>query len=515
MRGTVRISGNTRISTSATAQDTDSLPLIQSTNFTYKGSFKVPDGFNGTSQFAYGGTGWTYNAANNSLFVYGLPHDHNVAEVSIPSIDPSITTLGSLPTCSFLQNFAEVTDEQIYGVLTDFTPGAQSVSPGGLFVYNGNLILSAYIYYDGAHSGTLTHLRKSTTTLATSGNTVGPFQAGPFGTILTGDNSAGYIGGHMASIPTAWQSRFGGPVMSSLWGISTIANRSSEGPSAFVIDPSNLGIIDPLPAIPLVYYPVTHATLGTYGDAFLPYTSSDTWGGLVFPKNTRSILFFGRHSIGNWCYGEANSDETYEGQPVPGEPGVIYCFDPTVGTAKGPELYPYMYYVWAYDALDLLSVKNGTKLPWEITPYASWRMPLPAGWGYNSNIGGIAYDDVTGNIYIGKDRADASFNPVVDVYQLNLSSATDTTPPSQPTGLSATTISSSTVHLSWTASTDNSGIGYYKIYRDGTRIDGSLSNTFNDYNLTANTLYAYTVYAVDYAENVSTVSNSSSTRTSP
>ena len=43
----------------------------------------------------------------------------------------------------------------------------------------------------------------------------------------------------------------------------------------------------------------------------------------------------------------------------------------------------------------------------------------------------------------------------------------DTTPPSTPTGLSATAVSTSEIDLSWTPSTDNVGVAGYQVFRDG------------------------------------------------
>jgi len=44
----------------------------------------------------------------------------------------------------------------------------------------------------------------------------------------------------------------------------------------------------------------------------------------------------------------------------------------------------------------------------------------------------------------------------------------DATPPTVPTGLTATAASTSQINLVWTASTDNVGVTGYRVYRDGT-----------------------------------------------
>ena len=69
----------------------------------------------------------------------------------------------------------------------------------------------------------------------------------------------------------------------------------------------------------------------------------------------------------------------------------------------------------------------------------------------------------------------------------------DTTAPSTPTGLVGTAVNASQVNLSWTASTDNAGVTGYEIFRNGTLVGTSATNSYSDTGLTASTQYAYTV----------------------
>ncbi len=78
---------------------------------------------------------------------------------------------------------------------------------------------------------------------------------------------------------------------------------------------------------------------------------------------------------------------------------------------------------------------------------------------------------------------------------------TDTTAPSVPTNLAATAVSSSAINLTWTASTDNVAVTGYKIFRGGTQVGTSATNSYSDTSLTASTAYAYTVSAYDAAGN--------------
>jgi len=83
----------------------------------------------------------------------------------------------------------------------------------------------------------------------------------------------------------------------------------------------------------------------------------------------------------------------------------------------------------------------------------------------------------------------------------------DTTPPSVPTGLTVGTVTTSTVSLSWTASTDNIAVTGYKIYRGGTQIGTTAATSFTDVGLNQSTTYSYTVSAYDAAGNNSVQSS--------
>lgn len=82
----------------------------------------------------------------------------------------------------------------------------------------------------------------------------------------------------------------------------------------------------------------------------------------------------------------------------------------------------------------------------------------------------------------------------------------DTTAPSVPTGLASPSKTSSSVTLSWNASTDNaggSGVAGYDVYRNGGLVGSSASTGYTDSGLAASTAYAYRVRARDNAGNPS------------
>lgn len=98
-------------------------------------------------------------------------------------------------------------------------------------------------------------------------------------------------------------------------------------------------------------------------------------------------------------------------------------------------------------------------------------------------------------------------NPVT----ITVSPPPDTTPPSVPTGVSATGVSSSQINVSWNASNDGSGSGVagYRVYRNGVLLPGPLitPTSFSDTGLSPGTTYTYTISAHDVAGNPSAQSS--------
>lgn len=92
--------------------------------------------------------------------------------------------------------------------------------------------------------------------------------------------------------------------------------------------------------------------------------------------------------------------------------------------------------------------------------------------------------------------------------EVDLAGAPDETPPSTPQGLSAPTVTSNAVQLSWQASTDVSGVAGYEVYRDAVLVGSPSTTSFLSTGLAASTQYVYTVKAVDTSGNVSGLSAS-------
>src|SRR4029453_8799829 len=92
-------------------------------------------------------------------------------------------------------------------------------------------------------------------------------------------------------------------------------------------------------------------------------------------------------------------------------------------------------------------------------------------------------------------------------------SASDTQPPTAPTALVATPVSSTQIALSWTASTDNVGVTGYRLERCAgagcttfSVIGTPTTPAYSDSGLAASTSYTYRVRATDAVPNVSSYS---------
>ena len=92
----------------------------------------------------------------------------------------------------------------------------------------------------------------------------------------------------------------------------------------------------------------------------------------------------------------------------------------------------------------------------------------------------------------------------------------DTTAPTVPTGVSAVAVGSNRVNVSWNISTDNVGVTYYQVYRNGSLAGtpaGPTNNFWPDNSVVPGTTYSYTVAACDAAGNCSSQSAAASATT--
>ena len=392
----------------AQAGDPSALPLLSSSGLEYVGGFRVPaETANGMS-FSYGGQALAYDPSTNSLFISNRNY---VAEVSIPAPVNS-SDVNAMPFARLLQPFVDPTE----GHLRDISDS--DVKMDSLMVYGNRLYGTGYIYFDSSNVQRVSHYSRSRQLNQPSFS--GWSQVWESG-------KSGLVAGVMAAVPSEWQAKLGGPAITGQCCIP-IVWRTSSGPSAFAFDPAQIGQATAT-ATPLLYYPIDHATLGSWSDANPTYGSTTEILGVAVIAGTRTALYFGRNGMGKSCYGEGTADPTLDGTTAPD--GSPYCYDPT-NPYKAPHAYPYRYQVWAYDLNDFAAVKAGTKQPWEVVPYGVWPLNLPTPEA-TVQLGGVGYDSQRQLLYVSQLRADpAGFEnrPVIHTFRVNATPGAATAPPS-------------------------------------------------------------------------------------
>src|SRR5262249_30144274 len=159
--------------------------------------------------------------------------------------------------------------------------------------------------------------------------------------------------------------------------ISTV----SSGPAALGFDPSSLSYSTTAPTTTFLNYPANNP-LGPFGGDVNPLQNGATQvGGMVFVPGTSTVLYFGA------------TPTNYGGYGPPGQEGPW--------SLNGQ----YAQQVWAYNANDLLAVKQGKLQPWQVQPYDVWnfQFPIASNWygnGTHENmIGGVAFDPSTNRLY--------------------------------------------------------------------------------------------------------------------
>lgn len=340
--------------------------LVRGEDLVHQGSFTLPNvqDTRGNYAFEYAQGVIAFNPAANSLFVVGHDWNQQVAEISIPSV-------GGVATVR--QPFRDPLDGRI-GAINPADSNSKKI--GGLLVEGDRLIIAAYSYYDGASTAIASHFVRSVDLSA--GGTRGPFRVGSL-------NPAFYAG-YFARVPVPWQQALGGSLLNGQCCLGVIA-RTSYGPSISVVSPADLvAARQPTPATMVVGYPEEHQTLAGWASTGPLFNGTTIMRGAAVPAGTGSLLFFGRHGMGPFCYGEPD-----------------VCKDP-VDAGKGTHAYPYEPRVWAYALSDLAAVRAGRRRPWDVKPYATWRLPGLT----KADIGGVAYDPDTGRLFVSEVNGDGA-----------------------------------------------------------------------------------------------------------
>ncbi|MBM3853053.1 MAG: hypothetical protein FJ399_07840, partial [Verrucomicrobia bacterium] len=131
-----------------------------------------------------------------------------------------------------------------------------------------------------------------------------------------------------------------------------------------------------------------------------------------------------------------------------------------------------------------------------------------------TSLGTVATTSMTvsgltaGTAYSFTVRArDAAGNWSAQSASLAAATIIDTTPPSQPTNLASSNVTPVSAVVSWNASTDNTGVSGYEVFRNGSSLGRVAGTTYTFTALSPSTGYQFQVRAFDGAGNASTTSS--------
>ncbi len=378
--------------------DPTALPRLEWSGLRYEGAFRLPADLAGET-FASGGGPLAFNPLAGTLFVGA--RSGKIAEITVPT-PLKADVIADLPVASYVQGFEDPTEGRIKDV------AAEGAALSGLLVHRGRLYGTGLIYYDAKNAQTVSHFSRPVA-LASKG------AAGPMKRVWKSGRT-GFVAGYLAAVPPEWQSKLGGPALTGQC-CQPIITRTSFGPAAFAWEPADLDRQDEIDAIPLVYYPSEHPTLGPWSGSNSTYGAATQVAGVVLPSGKRTALFIGRNGMGPYCYGNATSDKSLDG--TFGKDGQKLCYDPA-SADKGQHAYPYRFQMWAYDLNDLAEVRAGRKEPWEVKPYGVWPFDLP----YpepSARVGGVTYDAERQRIYISQRAVHHdgyAYRPLIHVFQI-------------------------------------------------------------------------------------------------
>ena len=188
---------------------------------------------------------------------------------------------------------------------------------------------------------------------------------------------------------------------------------------------------------------------------------------------------------------------------APGYGGTV--FEP-IDEFKGDIARMVFYFVTRYES-QLSGFSTGNMLGGSAYPgLQTWERDLLITWSEQDPVSPTEIERNNASYVFQKNR-----NPFIDhpewVQLVWGTQVIDTQSPSTPTNLAVASTSTASANLTWTASTDNIAVAYYRIFVNGVFHSNSPSTAATVSGLTQGTTYNFYVIAVDAAGNTSSQSN--------
>jgi hypothetical protein len=401
-------------------------PLIQPSDLTYLGAFRLPDDFN------WGALGLSFypngNGSAGTLLVTGFQQLYDPAHPGESCWDPNWDCGAyygeiAIPTPERATNWENLPMADLVRPVTRFDGGlAATVHREYLFVSDleyvprrgaqtdDKLYGAINLWYAEGVMGTDTFPTIWFANLDGTGAR-GMFHVGPADDPLYHGRK---MGSYLFSVPAWYAEQY-------LDGRTLITGRArgtpaseepvttsggSQGPTLFAFHPWDSD--DPsgnLDALPLLYYRVKFPdcagpNVGDPANCDYPnYTMCDNWTAGAFVENDtkRAIMLLGLKGLGTNCYDEPP----------------VECHDPC-DASHGYHCHPYEHQVIFYDVDELGQSALGNRDPWTVLPYAIWR---PAEF-YRRDTpcespGGMTFDKGSGRLFVVERGLGGEINAAV------------------------------------------------------------------------------------------------------
>lgn len=395
---------------SITFADATTQTLIQASDVAFVGKFGITNSGSGCNSFSFGGFGMSYykdEESRKTLFMGANDQTGNCAgQIQIPAdtqLRPASTPYSNLVMAAVLQSPVVFTKDSAGRDRFD-DPGldpknGNPIQTQGFLVYNKRLIVTAQNSYSFDQSVSI-GVKSSPTLNANNFSTLG--YQGFSGASANPRAASGYF----LLIPPEWRAAdlFNAPAMTGNCCWSVIST-SSGGPALTTFNPDDVGVKNPIPGKTLLDYPTPTTPLACQTDGACQssiFNLTSRVIGAGFVPNSRTVFFVEGHGTGPYCYGTAADCRN----------------DSVMSDVKGPHAQPYRYQILAYDANDLIAVKNGKLQTHQPRPYnQSSPWILHEFDGEDPRGHGATFDPETGRLYV---RVADGEQPQVYVYQVKI-----------------------------------------------------------------------------------------------
>jgi PKD repeat protein len=399
-------------------------PVMSQSNFTYLGSFRMPESANGWST-AYSMGGLTYRYVDGQLRFLTTSHVYSGGLVYETNY-PGIGTGNSIPLAQVMRNWGDVyTGQKWVG-----NDGGSSDLSSGVWTYGLNYDQAlGRLYWSYGHWYNASNPYNPSLGYSTLNDATGV--ATGVGAWSLADRPEKFDRGGTLRIPQWFADRYtdGKSLGVGFGGYFSIIGSGSLGPTLAAVgdpDPDLNPNRSALANVPLVGYPIGAPDRGHRDTDYNSF-----YDGGVYP--TTPGQWNSSNGVGYWTW----SDVIYGGATwidLPGLGGVLYIARVGRGNVwyEGSTLHADRgAFEWmVYDPKDLAKVATGALEQWQVQPKYEWvtdTLPLgpldQSGWSGDgtSQVGGVTFDPSTNRLFVLVNSVwpdGVEWYPEVYVYQV-------------------------------------------------------------------------------------------------